>query len=129
MIVLKVWDKYFSMFFLNGCFHLHLKFSKLLTSRRNFEVKAHNLNLKLPENMSYKIDESIAVKAVVFDRKRKKFLLIKRSEREEIHEGLWDIPGGKIETGETLWEGLVREIYEETGIKLDENVPIFPIKC
>lgn len=78
--------------------------------------------------MSCEIDKKFAVKAIVFDKKRKKFLLIKRNEKEEIYQNLWDIPGGKVEIGETLWEGLVREIFEETGIKIDEKISIFPIK-
>lgn len=78
--------------------------------------------------MSCEIDKKFAVKAIVFDKKRKKFLLIKRNEKEEIYKNLWDIPGGKVEIGETLWEGLVREIFEETGIKIDEKILILPIK-
>jgi 8-oxo-dGTP diphosphatase len=29
----------------------------------------------------------------------------------------WDLPGGGLEPGETLFAGLKREIQEETGIK------------
>ncbi len=31
-------------------------------------------------------------------------------------DGLWTRPGGMVEEGETLEEGLIREILEETGI-------------
>lgn len=33
--------------------------------------------------------------------------------------GRWDLPGGKVDPGETLFEGLRREILEEAGIKID----------
>lgn len=33
-------------------------------------------------------------------------------------EGSWCIPGGKMDYGETFEEGIIREAYEETGIKV-----------
>ena len=43
-----------------------------------------------------------------------RLLLIKR--RHEPGAGLWSLPGGRIEPGETDAEALVREMREETGL-------------
>jgi 8-oxo-dGTP diphosphatase len=32
--------------------------------------------------------------------------------------GEWSLPGGKMEWGETFEEGAIREVLEETGIKI-----------
>jgi 8-oxo-dGTP diphosphatase len=44
-------------------------------------------------------------------------LLIKR--RFEPLAGRWSLPGGALEVGETLAEGLAREMMEETGLAVD----------
>ena len=33
--------------------------------------------------------------------------------------GIWTMPGGVVEAGETLTEALVREIHEETGLAIE----------
>jgi len=45
--------------------------------------------------------------------KRNRILLIK----SRLH-GMWECPGGGIELGEKILDGLAREVYEETGCKI-----------
>lgn len=45
---------------------------------------------------------------------RGRLLLVRR--RNEPGAGLWSVPGGRVEAGETDAEALVREMAEETGL-------------
>lgn len=44
-------------------------------------------------------------------------LLSKRPEGKQLA-GLWEFPGGKVDTGETPEEALIRELEEELGIEV-----------
>ena len=50
-------------------------------------------------------------------------LIVKRNEEDELYPGAWEFPGGHLEKGETLKEGLKRELQEEIGFT-DEFNPI-----
>ena len=53
---------------------------------------------------------------------QKKVLLVRRGRAPS--EGLWAIPGGSVELGETLQEAAEREILEETGIRIRAKEPV-----
>ncbi len=54
----------------------------------------------------------VGVGAVVID--GTKVLLVRRG--NEPLKGEWSLPGGALEVGETLQQGVVREVLEETGV-------------
>lgn len=57
----------------------------------------------------------VGVGAVVIDRGH--VLLVRRG--TEPLRGHWSLPGGLIEVGETLIDGIVREVREETGLEVE----------
>lgn len=60
--------------------------------------------------------KDIYVVAAIIE-KNDKILIAQRNKGE--FEGLWEFPGGKIESGETEQEALAREIKEEFNINID----------
>ena len=57
----------------------------------------------------------VGVGAVVVDRNR--VLLVQRG--QEPLKGKWSLPGGMLELGESLSDGVAREIREETGLNVE----------
>jgi len=56
---------------------------------------------------------TIGVSAIVFD-SQERVLLIRRGQAPA--QGQWHFPGGRLEAGESLVEGVRREVREETGL-------------
>jgi ADP-ribose pyrophosphatase len=73
-----------------------------------------------PDRTGYPRNPVVAVGAVVFH--REKVLLVRRG--QDPGEGLWAIPGGGVELGETLQQAAEREIWEETGIRIKAREPV-----
>ena len=61
-------------------------------------------------------------------KKDNKILMVQ--EAQEKCYGKWNFPAGHLEDGETIFEGAIREIYEETGckVKLTKVLPILSTK-
>lgn len=68
------------------------------------------------------MDSPIHVVAGVLSDARGRILLARRDGHRELA-GLWEFPGGKIEPGETPRQALARELREEIGVQVDEDVP------
>jgi ADP-ribose pyrophosphatase len=63
----------------------------------------------------------VGVGAIVFHEGR--VLLVRRGIEPSL--GLWAIPGGSLELGETIQEGAEREILEETGVVIRAGEPVW----
>lgn len=64
----------------------------------------------------------VDVAVAVITRQDGYVLLAKRPEGKP-YAGYWEFPGGKIESGESAHDGLVREIQEELGIHVEQAYP------
>jgi len=58
----------------------------------------------------------LSVKVVI--RHNGRLLLLKRSSNCRSNAGKWDLPGGKVELGESFDRALLREVAEETGLTI-----------
>lgn len=75
-----------------------------------------------PGSRQYPSRPFLGVGALVFSEDR--LLLVERG--KEPLKGYWSLPGGILETGETLEQGIRREVLEETGLKV-EPLSIFEV--
>ena len=64
------------------------------------------------------------VALALFRKSDQKYLLTRRGPGQS-GAGEWEFPGGKIETGESQKQALIREIQEELSIHLDEQDLIY----
>lgn len=57
-------------------------------------------------------------RTVIFDASKNKVLLLKKKSDQRIGPGAWLLPGGTVEFGEDIEIALIREIEEETNLKI-----------
>jgi len=68
----------------------------------------------------------IGVGAVIEDGAGRILLVRHRPERGGYWQGKWICPGGQLELGETIEEGIKREVEEETSLEIDLISPLSP---
>ena len=58
---------------------------------------------------------------ICYIKKDKKILMLHRTKKEnDMHEGKWVGVGGKLEKGESPEDCAIREVFEETGLQVEE---------
>ena len=62
-------------------------------------------------------DIKTVAKVVLID-ENNRVLLLKRSSYVDKYAGEWDLPGGHLKQNESLHDGLVREVLEETNLRV-----------
>lgn len=74
---------------------------------------------KILQLLSARVKEVIAGGGIVFNEHGELLLIHRR--------GKWDLPKGKIEKGEAIKDGAIREVEEETGVLVDTcaDTPVF----
>lgn len=55
-------------------------------------------------------------------------LLITRRKPDQVLAGLWELPGGKLDPGESPAEAVVRELHEEVGIDVAPVARLKPVE-
>jgi len=68
----------------------------------------------------------IGVGAVIEDSAGRVLLVKHVPERGGFWQGKWICPGGRLEPGETIKEGIKREVREETRLEIDLLTPLTP---
>ncbi len=68
----------------------------------------------------------IGVGAVIEDGAGRILLVKHIPERGGFWQGKWICPGGELESGETIEEGIKREVKEETQLEIDLVAPLHP---
>jgi 8-oxo-dGTP diphosphatase len=59
----------------------------------------------------------VGVAALIRDPENGKYLLLRRSQAKDVGAGSWECPTGRVDQGESIEEGLIREVREELQVE------------
>ena len=62
---------------------------------------------------------------IIYNQKRQ--ILIAKRDKHKYQGGLWEFPGGKVETGETIRQALDRQLNQEIGIQVTAASPLMQV--
>ena len=77
----------------------------------------------IKDGKEYWISRSVAVVGIVFCKMNGEIHVLanRRGKGAADFQGLWNVPCGYLDYGETLKEAVQREVYEECGVKIPES--------
>lgn len=61
----------------------------------------------------------VAMKAFIVDEQNDTIFLMHKGTKDALNPGKWEVPGGKMEFGETTAETFLREVREESGLDIE----------
>ncbi len=70
----------------------------------------------------------VAVGAVITDATDRVLMVKHKPERGGFWQGKWICPGGKLELGESIEDGIRREVKEETNLEIKLTTPLVPFE-
>lgn len=68
------------------------------------------------------------VALVIFNQAKDQVLLLKRGSKSRNESGKWENPGGSLEPGETIEDGIKREVMEEIGVEVNLEEKLFNLQ-
>lgn len=95
--------------------------NRYIMRKKNFQVTA------VEDGKKYWISPSVVVACIVFinehfpDGKSKKYVLASKRGGNGACSHMWSITTGFLDFGETVKDAAVREVYEETGLKIEKK--------
>lgn len=61
----------------------------------------------------------VAMKAFIINEENDTIFLMRKGNKDALNPGKWEVPGGKMEFGETTDETFKREVKEESGLDIE----------
>lgn len=86
-----------------------------------------NLNQLKEDFENLKIQPTFNVARVILLNDEEKILILKRNLQDAHYPGIWDIPGGGVDEGESVKKAAKRELKEECGLEVEISEDYFTV--
>jgi ADP-ribose pyrophosphatase len=95
-----------------------IKQSSVVYSTSWFNIKS---------NKDFHVLEYLNPQVVVLPKLEKNLIILVKVKRPVIGTSTWELPAGGLESGETVQEGALRELKEETGVSIKSKKRLQPM--